>query len=70
MEFGTGCLKITPGHDFNDYEIGKKYSLHEVNGQVETSETDSDFEPINIFNDDAWSNDNVPHLLIILTGLK
>ena len=23
MEFGTGCLKITPGHDFNDYEIGK-----------------------------------------------
>jgi len=60
MEFGTGCLKITPGHDFNDYEIGKKYSLHEVNGQVETSETDSDFEPINIFNDDAWSNDNVP----------
>lgn len=60
MEFGTGCLKITPGHDFNDYEIGKKYSLHEVNGQVETSETDSDFKPINIFNDDAWSNDNVP----------
>ena len=60
MEFGTGCLKITPGHDFNDYEIGKKYSLHEVNGQVETSETDSDFEPINIFNDDACSNDNVP----------
>ncbi|MDC1443948.1 valine--tRNA ligase [Gammaproteobacteria bacterium] len=60
MEFGTGCLKITPGHDFNDYEIGKKYSLHEANGQVETSETDSDFEPINIFNDDAWSNDNVP----------
>ncbi len=60
MEFGTGCLKITPGHDFNDYEIGKKYSLHEVNDQVETSETDSDFEPINIFNDDAWSNDNVP----------
>ena len=60
MEFGTGCLKITPGHDFNDYEIGKKYSLHEVNGEVVTSEADSDFEPINIFNDDAWSNDNVP----------
>ena len=30
MEFGTGCLKITPGHDFNDYDIGKKYALHEV----------------------------------------
>ena len=60
MEFGTGCLKITPGHDFNDYEIGKKYSLHEVKGQVRTSDTASDFEPINIFNEDAWSNENVP----------
>ena len=60
MEFGTGCLKITPGHDFNDYEIGKKYSLHEVNGQVETSDSASDFKPINIFNEDAWSNKNVP----------
>lgn len=27
MEFGTGCLKITPGHDFNDYEIGNKHGL-------------------------------------------
>ena len=60
MEFGTGCLKITPGHDFNDYEIGKKYSLHEVDGQVKTSDDASDFEPINIFNEDAWSNKNVP----------
>ena len=60
MEFGTGCLKITPGHDFNDYEIGKKYSLHEVDGQVKTSDSASDFEPINIFNEDAWSNENVP----------
>ena len=32
MDFGTGCLKITPGHDFNDYEIGKKYNLHEKDG--------------------------------------
>ncbi len=60
MEFGTGCLKITPGHDFNDYEIGKKYSLHDVDGQVKTSDDASDFEPINIFNEDAWSNENVP----------
>ena len=60
MEFGTGCLKITPGHDFNDYEIGKKYSLHEEDGQVKTSDDASDFEPINIFNEDAWSNENVP----------
>jgi len=27
MEFGTGCLKITPAHDINDYEIGLKHSL-------------------------------------------
>ena len=60
MEFGTGCLKITPGHDFNDYEIGKKYSLHEVDGEIKISNQSSDFKPINIFNDDAWSNDNVP----------
>jgi valyl-tRNA synthetase len=60
MEFGTGCLKITPGHDFNDYEIGKKYSLHEIDNQVKTSNSTSDFKPINIFDDDAWSNDNVP----------
>ena len=60
MEFGTGCLKITPGHDFNDYEIGKKYSLHDVNGEIKISNQSSDFKPINIFNDDAWSNDNVP----------
>ncbi len=60
MEFGTGCLKITPGHDFNDYEIGKKYSLHEIDGHVKTSKVASDFVPINIFNDEAWSNENVP----------
>ena len=27
QEFGTGCLKITPGHDFNDFDIGKKHGL-------------------------------------------
>jgi len=30
-EFGTGCLKITPGHDPNDYELGKKYNLPTIN---------------------------------------
>ncbi len=30
MAFGTGCLKITPGHDFNDYEIGNKHGLQTV----------------------------------------
>lgn len=31
MEFGTGALKITPGHDMNDYELGKKYNLDIIN---------------------------------------
>eukprot|EP00287_Rhodomonas_sp_CCMP768_P029169 CAMPEP_0202855776 /NCGR_PEP_ID=MMETSP1389-20130828/91685_1 /ASSEMBLY_ACC=CAM_ASM_000865 /TAXON_ID=302021 /ORGANISM="Rhodomonas sp., Strain CCMP768" /LENGTH=906 /DNA_ID=CAMNT_0049534399 /DNA_START=24 /DNA_END=2745 /DNA_ORIENTATION=+ len=31
MEFGTGCLKITPGHDPNDYEIGKRHGLATIN---------------------------------------
>lgn len=31
MEFGTGCVKITPAHDFNDYEVGKRHDLPLVN---------------------------------------
>ena len=27
MDFGTGCLKVTPAHDINDYELGKKFNL-------------------------------------------
>ena len=45
MEFGTGCLKITPAHDPNDKEIGDKYEL----------------EVIDIFNDDATLNSNGLH---------
>ena len=30
MEFGTGCLKITPAHDINDYEIGLKHNLESI----------------------------------------
>jgi len=30
MEFGTGCLKITPAHDVNDYEIGLRYNLPSI----------------------------------------
>ena len=30
VEFGTGALKITPGHDLNDYEIGKKHNLEMI----------------------------------------
>jgi valyl-tRNA synthetase len=30
MEFGTGCLKITPAHDINDYEIGMRHNLNSI----------------------------------------
>jgi valyl-tRNA synthetase len=26
-EFGTGCVKITPAHDFNDYQVGQRHNL-------------------------------------------
>lgn len=45
MEFGTGCLKITPAHDVNDKEIGDRHKL----------------EVIDIFNDDATLNQNGLH---------
>ena len=44
LEFGTGCVKITPAHDFNDYEMGQRHNL----------------EMINILDADANLNDNVP----------
>ena len=42
MDFGTGCLKVTPAHDFNDFELGKKHSLEFINifdksGQINTN---------------------------------
>jgi valyl-tRNA synthetase len=43
-EFGTGCVKITPAHDFNDYDIGKRHDL----------------PIINILTDTAAINDSVP----------
>jgi valyl-tRNA synthetase len=43
-EFGTGCVKITPAHDFNDYAMGQRHQL----------------TPINIFTADAHINENAP----------
>src|SRR6185436_2446486 len=43
-EFGTGCVKITPAHDFNDYQVGQRHAL----------------EPINILTLSATLNDNAP----------
>ena len=31
MEFGTGVVKITPAHDPNDFEVGKRHNLPEIN---------------------------------------
>ena len=31
MEKGTGCVKITPAHDFNDNEVGKRHQLPQIN---------------------------------------
>lgn len=42
--FGTGCVKITPAHDFNDYELGKRHNL----------------EMINIMTLDGFISDNAP----------
>ncbi|MAC94141.1 MAG: valine--tRNA ligase [Flavobacteriales bacterium] len=42
VEFGTGCLKVTPAHDINDYELGMKHNL----------------ETIDILNDDGTLNEN------------
>ena len=52
MEFGTGCLKITPAHDFNDFEIGKKHNLQIINilnldGTL-NKEVPEDFQGINV----------------------
>jgi len=44
-EFGTGCVKITPAHDFNDFDIGQKHKL----------------PSINILNLDGTLNNEVPH---------
>ena len=30
-DFGTGCVKITPAHDFNDHELGKRHELPLIN---------------------------------------
>ena len=43
-EFGSGCVKITPAHDFNDYEVGERHNL----------------EKINIFTIDAAINEQAP----------
>ena len=47
-EFGTGVVKITPGHDFNDYELGKRHGLHLVDETQCRTGTEKEFDPISI----------------------
>ena len=45
-EFGTGCVKITPAHDFNDYEVGKRHNLPMLNIFTNTAHINNeDFIP-------------------------
>ena len=43
-EFGTGCVKITPAHDFNDYEVGKRCELPVINIFNKNAEVLAEFE--------------------------
>ncbi|MEK5743568.1 valine--tRNA ligase [Acinetobacter variabilis] len=45
-EFGTGCVKITPAHDFNDYEVGKRCGLALINIFNKNAEVLAEFEYI------------------------
>ncbi len=46
VDFGSGCVKITPAHDFNDYEIGVKHSLESINCMnLDGTIVDDDFIP-------------------------
>ena len=54
QEFGSGCVKITPGHDFNDFQLSKHHKL----------------DVINIFTKDAKLNTNVPKEFVGLDRFK
>ena len=54
-EFGAGCVKITPSHDFNDYEIGKKHDLDFIQCiNLDGTIMDEDFIPKKIRNKDRF----------------
>ena len=54
-EFGSGCVKITPAHDFNDYEIGLKHDLEVISCmKLDGKMSDDDFMPENYKNLDRF----------------
>ncbi len=48
-EFGSGCVKITPAHDFNDYEVGKRNDLEIINVMTPRAEIDLPGSPYHGF---------------------
>lgn len=49
IDFGSGCVKITPAHDFNDYEIGVRHSLEQISCiNLDGSIADDEFIPKNL----------------------
>jgi valyl-tRNA synthetase len=54
-EFGTGCVKITPAHDFNDYEVGKRHNLPLINIFDRDAHVKADFDVLSYANDVAPS---------------
>ncbi len=56
MEKGTGCVKITPAHDFNDYEVGKRNQLLMINIMTENAEIRSEAEIVNF---DGTTNEEI-----------
>ncbi len=55
-EFGTGCVKITPAHDFNDYEVGKRHQLPMINILDQDAAV---LAKAQIFNSDGSVNDEL-----------
>jgi valyl-tRNA synthetase len=67
MEKGTGCVKITPAHDFNDYEVGKRCQLPMINILTQNGEILDQAEAYNI---DGSINDQLEtHIPEDLRGL-
>ena len=56
METGTGCVKITPAHDFNDYAVGKRHKLAMINIMTEDACIREEGE---VFNTDGMPSDEV-----------
>ncbi len=68
MEKGTGCVKITPAHDFNDYQVGQRQQLPMINVMTLNAEIRDEAQ---VFNFDGTPNDEIdPSLPAKYRGLE